>query len=41
MQMGDQTLSDDEQRTRFDAVFDEIERFRRHPMMMQVRDVEL
>src|ERR1700730_6509348 len=25
----------------FDAVFDEIERFRRHPMMMQVRDVEL
>ena len=25
----------------FDALFDEIERFRHHPAMMQVRDVEL
>jgi hypothetical protein len=25
----------------FDAVFDEIERSRRHPVMMQVRDVDL
>lgn len=25
----------------FDAVFDEIERFRHHPVMMQVRDVDL
>jgi len=25
----------------FDEVFEEIEQFRRHPVMMQVRDVEL
>jgi hypothetical protein len=25
----------------FDAVFEEIERFRHHPVMMQVRDIDL